>query len=228
MEEHTQDLRKSMTSLWIIFPMKNGRAYRKRTFERIWSPDDGLVLDLGCGTGTMTELLAAAGYDMIGIDQSEEMLEDSTGEKAGSPAMRFCIFCQDMREFELYGTVRAIISVCDSMNYITGRGRGACVFYLWCTQLSGSRRTVYFRSEYRYISTARFWERQTIAENREEGSFIWENYYDRRRQINEYDLTLFVERGTIEDFTENMKRLISREAYTLEDDPGTCIEEMPD
>ena len=39
--------------------------------------DDGLVLELGCGTGTMTEILAEAGYDMIGVDQSEEMLEES-------------------------------------------------------------------------------------------------------------------------------------------------------
>ena len=53
--------------------------------------DEGLVLELGCGTGTMTEILASAGYDMIGIDQSEEMLEEAL-EKSRSPAMRFCIF----------------------------------------------------------------------------------------------------------------------------------------
>ena len=43
--------------------------------------DEGLVLELGCGTGTMTEILASAGYDMIGIDQSEEMLEEALEKK---------------------------------------------------------------------------------------------------------------------------------------------------
>ena len=115
--------------------------------------DEGLVLELGCGTGTMTEILASAGYDMIGIDQSEEMLEEAL-EKKQESGHEILYLCQDMREFELYGTVRAIICICDSMNYIL--------------------------------------EEETIAENREEGSFIWENYYDEESMINEYDLTLFV------------------------------------
>ena len=80
--------------------------------------EDGLVLDLGCGTGSMTELLAGAGYDMIGVDASEEMLElaDEKKEKSGHDIL---YLLQDMREFELYGTVRAIVSVCDSLNYVT-------------------------------------------------------------------------------------------------------------
>ena len=79
--------------------------------------DEGLVLELGCGTGTMTEILASAGYDMIGIDQSEEMLEEAL-EKKQESGHEILYLCQDMREFELYGTVRAIICICDSMNYI--------------------------------------------------------------------------------------------------------------
>ena len=84
---------------------------------REYGIEDGLVLDLGCGTGTMTELLAEAGYDMIGIDQSEEMLEEALEKKEAS-GHDILYLCQDMREFELYGTVRAIVCVCDSMNYI--------------------------------------------------------------------------------------------------------------
>ena len=45
---------------------------------------DGLVLDLGCGTGTLTRLLAAQGYDMIGIDVSGEMLEIAMEKNTGS------------------------------------------------------------------------------------------------------------------------------------------------
>ena len=79
---------------------------------------DGLVLDLGCGTGNMTELLAASGYDMIGIDNAEDMLEIAM-EKRAESGHDILYLLQDMREFELYGTVKAIISICDSINYIT-------------------------------------------------------------------------------------------------------------
>ena len=83
---------------------------------REYGVEEGLVLDLGCGTGKLTRLLAARGYDMIGVDLSGEMLELAM-EK--NPDNRILYLQQDMREFELYGTVRAIVSVCDSMNYLT-------------------------------------------------------------------------------------------------------------
>ena len=79
---------------------------------------DGLVLELGCGTGNMTRLLAGKGYDMIGVDNSVDMLEIAM-EKKEEEGQDILYLLQDMREFELYGTVRAVVSVCDSMNYIT-------------------------------------------------------------------------------------------------------------
>ena len=75
---------------------------------------EGLVAELGCGTGKMTRRLAESGYDMIGIDNSYEML----GIAMEYPAEGILYLCQDMRAFELYGTVAAVVSVCDSMNYI--------------------------------------------------------------------------------------------------------------
>ena len=75
---------------------------------------DGIVLDLGCGTGSMTELLAEQGYDMIGVDNSEEML-DLAMEKRAASGQDILYLLQDMRKFELYGTVRAVISACDSV-----------------------------------------------------------------------------------------------------------------
>lgn len=80
--------------------------------------EDGIVLELGCGTGVMTELLAESGYDMIGVDNSEEMLGEAM-EKRAESGHEILYLEQDMREFELYGTVRAVVSVCDCMNYIT-------------------------------------------------------------------------------------------------------------
>lgn len=79
---------------------------------------DGLVLDLGCGTGSLTEILAKKGYDMIGIDNSEDMLQIAMEKRADS-GLDILYLLQDMREFELYGTVAAVVSICDSMNYLT-------------------------------------------------------------------------------------------------------------
>ena len=157
---------------------------------REYGIEDGLVLDLGCGTGTMTELLAEAGYDMIGIDQSEEMLEEALEKKEAS-GHDILYLCQDMREFELYGTVRAIVCVCDSMNYILEEEEildilsAAAYNYLDYDGLF----IFDLNTEYKYREIL---GEQTIAENREEGSFIWENYYDEAQRINEYQLTLFV------------------------------------
>ena len=61
----------------------------------------GLVLELGCGTGKMTRLLDQAGYELIGIDRSEEMLQ--IAKEAEGDREDILYLLQDMREFELYG-----------------------------------------------------------------------------------------------------------------------------
>ena len=65
----------------------------------------------------MTELLAKDGYDMIGADNSPEMLEIAR-EKQVEEGLDILYLQQDMRSFELYGTVAAVVSCCDSLNYI--------------------------------------------------------------------------------------------------------------
>ena len=71
---------------------------------------EGLLLELACGTGSMTRRLSNKGYDMIGIDSSEEMLTIAR-DKSGDEKNSILYLCQDMREFELYGTVAAVVSV---------------------------------------------------------------------------------------------------------------------
>lgn len=148
---------------------------------------DGLILDLGCGTGKMTRLLRQAGYDMIGVDSSEEMLGIAMEyqEDAGILYLH-----QDMREFELYGTVRAVISVCDSMNYLLEEDELMSVFSLVNTYLDPGGIFLFdMNTLYKYREIL---GEQTICENRDEGSFIWENYFDEETQINQYDMTFFI------------------------------------
>ena len=201
----------------------------------------GIVLELGCGTGKMTRLLAQAGFDMIGIDNSEEMLQiardssllaqagfdmtgidnseemlqiarDSSFSAAGMEKISSCepegledgsaggqgkqdtdilYLLQDMREFELYGTVRAVVSSCDSMNYILEEEKLLQVFSLVNNYLDPGGIFIFdMNTLYKYREVL---GETTICENREEGSFIWENFYDETEQINQYDLTLFIQ-----------------------------------
>lgn len=172
---------------------------------------DGLVLDLGCGTGSMTELLAGAGYDMIGVDASEEMLELAY-EKRAESGHDILYLLQDMREFELYGTVRAIVSVCDSLNYITEEEELLHVFRLVRNYLDPDG--VFFFDMNTIYKYSEMLGETTIAENREEGSFIWENYYDPEEQLNQYDLTLYI-RDEDDRYTRFEETHIQK-AYALE------------
>lgn len=148
--------------------------------------EDGLLLDLGCGTGKLTRIMEEYGYDMIGVDSSFEML-DLAREQSDSSIL---YLLQDMREFELYGTVRAIYSACDCINYITEEEDLREVFSLANNYLDPGGIFVFdINSPYKYKELL---ADNTFAENREEGSFIWENYYDEEDGINEYDLTLYI------------------------------------
>ena len=151
---------------------------------------DGILLDLGCGTGSVTELLAKAGFDMIGIDNSEEML-DIAMEKRYESGLDILYLLQDMREFELYGTVRGVVSICDSMNYILDDEDLLDVFKLVHNYLDNDGIFMFdMNTMYKYREIL---SDNTFAEDREESSFIWENFYDEEEEINQYDLSLFVQ-----------------------------------
>lgn len=172
---------------------------------------DGLVLDLGCGTGTMTELLSESGYDMIGVDYSEEMLEIAMKKKEDS-GNDILYLLQDMREFELYGTVRAVVSVCDSVNYITSPEELTEVFRLVNNYLDPEGLFLFdFNTVHKYKDIM---GDTTIAENREECSFIWENYYYEKEKINEYDLAVFVKEG---ELYRKFEETHYQRGYTIEE-----------
>ena len=156
--------------------------------------EDGLVLDLGCGTGNMTELLAKEGYDMIGVDNSEDMLEIAMDKRSRS-GLDILYLLQDMREFELYGTVKAAVSICDSMNYLEDYEDLVQTLKLVNNYLHPQGVFIFDMNtvhKYRDLIGDR-----TIAEARAECSFIWDNDYDPETKINEYDLTLFIKEGEL-------------------------------
>ncbi|MBQ9773069.1 MAG: class I SAM-dependent methyltransferase [Clostridia bacterium] len=86
-------------------------------FDRFLPARPHLVLDLACGTGSMALALACRGYDMIGVDGSADMLSEAFSRSA-EQGINILWLEQDMRAFELYGTVGAVTCCLDSVNYL--------------------------------------------------------------------------------------------------------------
>lgn len=176
--------------------------------------EDGLILDLGCGTGKLTRLMAKEGYDMIGIDMSYDMLDIAREQEmfaqmevmdqmeAMDQGREILYLQQDMREFELYGTVRAIYSSCDCINYLMEEEDVETVFRLANNYLDPEGLFIFdVNTPYKY---EKLLGDNTFAEDREESSFIWNNFYDKEEGVNQYDLSIFVreEDGRFQRFRE--------------------------
>lgn len=203
---------------------KYGVSKPERDTEVLLESERNLVVDLGCGTGTLTELLYAKGYDMIGVDASDCMLNMAMEkkEKSGSEIL---YLQQDMRELDLYSTVGTVVCVCDSINYILEEEELLHIFSLVKNYLfPGGIFLFDFNTDYKYREVI---GDTTIAESREDCSFIWDNFYDMEEGINEYDLTVFVrEEGELfrrfqethyqRGYTmEQMRQLIERAGMTV-------------
>jgi len=92
-------------------------AYYKKAWDRAGiSP--ALTLDLACGTGTISHMLAEDGYEVIGVDASPEMLMEAYSKMSTADTPPVFIN-QRMDELDLYGTINAVVCALDSVNYIT-------------------------------------------------------------------------------------------------------------
>lgn len=162
--------------------------------------NNGIVVDLACGTGTITAMLAADGYDMIGIDLSYEMLNIARGKCPDN----VLFLHQDIRELDLYGTASAMVCICDGINYMLDEESLYQVFDKVYTFLDDGGVFIFD------MKTRHFYENmlgnQTIADNRENSSLIWENEFDKTTGINEYFITIYnlysKELGLFERFEE--------------------------
>ncbi len=173
---------------------------------------EGTIAELGCGTGKMTRLLAAVGYDMIGLDNSEEMLEVAREAGMDEEECSILYLLQDMRELELFGTVSAVVSICDSMNYIVEEDDLREVFRRVNEYLDENGIFIFdLNTVYKYKEML---GETTISENREEGSFIWDNYFYEEEMINEYELTLFIREEN--DLYRKYEETHYQKAYELE------------
>lgn len=173
---------------------------------------EGTICELGCGTGTMTELFADAGYDMIGVDNSEDMLAIAQGKNIEN-GKGILYVNQNMEELELPEAVDSIISICDSMNYLVREEDVMAVFSRVAKYLKPSG---YFIFD---MKTAFCYERvignQTWVEQDDEVSYIWENYYYPEEEINEYLLTIFKKQSDSELY-EKIEEAHYQKVYSVE------------
>ena len=215
--QETADKIQDMITRFGLSKPSQKRTGASEARDVLLAAEKNLVVDIACGTGKLTEILAGRGYDVMGIDLSEEMLSIALNrrDKLGHKTL---YLCQDMREFELYGTAGTFVSVGDSVNYLTSDADMVKLFKRINTFLFPRGIFVFdFKTLYLYRDVI---GDRTIAEARDDCSFIWDNWFDPKTNINEYDLSLFI-RDAGSDGEDNVFRKFrevhEQRGYTLEE-----------
>ena len=92
-------------------------SYFNKIIQKFDGNTSGTLLDLACGTGNISEEMAKLGYDVIGADISEGMLNMALDKKFES-GLNIQYIKQDMRQLDLYGSIDNILCVLDSLNHL--------------------------------------------------------------------------------------------------------------
>ncbi|MBO5416581.1 MAG: class I SAM-dependent methyltransferase [Clostridia bacterium] len=170
----------------------------EKCFSKYLNKTPTLVLDLACGTGSMTVELAERGHDMIGVDLSEDMLSEAYLRSEGKGIL---YLCQDMRSFELYGTVGAVVCCLDSLNYLLTEDDLSRAFATVHNYLDPDGLFIFdmntpYKFENVYADNAYILEDEIDYGDGEPPATVfcgWQNEYDRESGICNFYLTLFEE-----------------------------------
>ena len=166
-------------------------------FDKFLVKRPELILDLACGTGSMTFELQARGYDMIGADGSEDMLSEAY-EKAYDKGISNILFLrQDMRSFELYGTVGAVCCCLDSINYLTEDGDLDKCFATVHNYLDPDGLFIFdVNTPYKFTNI--YGNNHYVFETEDSFGNVaycgWQNCYDEAANLCTFDLSVFTER----------------------------------
>ena len=189
----------------------------EKCFERFGAKRPEIILDLACGTGRMTRTLSERGYDMIGVDGSADMLSEAYS--AGGEGILYLL--QDMRSFELYGTVGATVCCLDSLNYLLDIKELEKTFSLVHNYSDPDALFIFdvntpYKFENVYSDNA-----YVLEDENEDGGAIfcsWQNFYDRDSKICDFYLSVFEENedGTYERADEQQKE----RCYSLDELKG--------
>lgn len=165
--------------------------YYKEIFKK-FNINPKLILDLGCGTGDIAYLFAKENYDMIGVDISHDMLNIA---KENNSHENILYLNQDMREFELYGTVDVIYSSLDCINYITDKRDLKKVFKLCHNYLNPQGLFIFdINTEHKFKNIL---DNKTYIYDNENAYLIWQSEYDKKRKLCTFFLDMFYKENDI-------------------------------
>jgi SAM-dependent methyltransferase len=184
---YDQLMRDAPYDRWLAFIAENRLKYASPTQSARSS-----IVDLGCGTGTLSILLAKDNYDVTGIDLAAEMLAVAA-EKSNAENVPVQWLQQDMTELNLGREVDLIICFCDSLNYVLKREDVGRMFQsVHRHLLPGGLFLFDTHSEYQMREV---FGSHRFAQNDDPVSLIWHCEYDEQSRIVEHDLTFFVQRS---------------------------------
>ena len=171
------------------------------------------IVDLGCGTGSIAIPLHKKGFQMVGVDLSEEMLAMAY-DKMISQQVHFPLIQQDMRELELPNKADLILSYCDSLNYLHNIDEVATTFSKVNQQLADDGYFIFdLHSPYKLTH---IFNGQTFAWNEEDVSVIWETEVDTEQLVVEHDLTFFVQQDGNENCYEKFEEQHRQQTYSID------------
>ena len=175
--------------------------------------DGGLLLDLGCGTGTLSFLLEQKGFDIIGVDASEDMLMVANEKKydENSSAM---FLCQKGEELDLYGTINCAVSSLDTINHIEGLENVAKTFSLVSLFMEMGGIFVFdVNTPYKHENIL---GNNTFVYDMDEVYCVWQNSFDENTRTTSIDLDFFI-KNEDDDGYERYSESFCEFSYSVED-----------
>ena len=161
--------------------------YLERHFARSALPIH-TVLDLASGTGSLTLELARRGYEMIGVDQSEEMLAQAAEKCRQASEIPPLFLHQSMDKLDLYGTIDACVCCLDSVNYVTSPQKLERAFQRVHTFLMPGGLFVF---DVNTPDKLRALDGQVFLDESADAYCVWRADYSARRRVCTYGMDLF-------------------------------------
>lgn len=156
--------------------------------------ENGHLLDLGCGTGTLSFLLEEKGFDVIGIDKSEDMLSEAFAKKSEVNSNTMFL-CQDLTELDLFGTAAGAVCVLDTVNHIESKEK-ICEFF--------RRVSLFLEMNCMFLLDINtpYKHREILSDNTfvydaDDVYCVWQNSYDEENHRTDIDLDFFIKDGDV-------------------------------
>ncbi|MBR5544097.1 MAG: class I SAM-dependent methyltransferase [Clostridia bacterium] len=188
-------------------------AHKIRSLLHKNGVDGGLLLDLGCGTGTLSFLLENKGYDVIGVDASEDMLI-AANEKKYEENSNTMFLCQKAEELDLFGTIDCAVSVLDTINHIDTLEKVQKSFEKVSLFMNMGGIFIFdMNTPYKH---EKILGNNTFIYDMDEVYCAWQNSFDKENATTNIDLDFFI-KNEDDDCYERYSESFCEYAYELKD-----------